>query len=258
MNQLSIFTIALDAMPFLPMQLASLNRLSCNWKWVIAEGAAMNTGSTAWCKPQARRLSRDGSTEFIASLKNHPRIEFVQKAGWRNKDEMVNAAVKRMSNPGILLQMDADELWIPSQLEGILKLFADNPAQNCARFFCRYFVGPNIITTSSNAYGNMPNEWLRAWRFVPGFEFASHEPPMLKGVQEKCISRDQSAKAGLVFDHWAYVLRSQVEFKEQFYGYKDATRHWLNLQSNPQWPVKLKSFLPWVDEKATADLLFKP
>jgi hypothetical protein len=56
-----------------------------------------------------------------------------------------------------------------------------------------------------------------------------------------------------VFDHYAYAIENQVRFKERYYGYRDAVKHWRKLQSHPgPWPVKLKEFLPWVDDRVMA------
>lgn len=257
--KLHLFTIALDAMPFITTQLAMFNRLKCDWKWSVAEGAAMNIHDTAWCKPQPPRLSNDGTTEFLNSLRGHPRIRVVQNTSWRGKVEMVNACVAQFDEPGILMQVDADEIWLPDQLESVLHFFKAYPEIQSAKFFCRYFVGNNIIITSRNTYGNNTNyEWLRAWRYTPGMTYSRHEPPVLNGATGLCATCEQTEEVGLVFDHYGYVNENQVAYKERFYGYRDAVKHWKRLQENKEWPVKLKNFLPWIKDEATADLLHKP
>lgn len=219
----------------------------------------MNHGSTAWCNAQAGRLSTDGTTEFLATISTHPRISVIQKQCWDSKDEMCNSALKLIQDPCILLQADSDEIWSPQQISGLLYFFSAYPNINCARFFCRYFLGANIIATSTDGYGNRHGEWMRAWRYSPGMRFASHEPPVMKGVVERCASREQTKEAGLVFDHYAYATLKQIQFKEKFYGYKDACRQWNNLQRNRNWPVNdLKKFLPWVGDGASANQLHTP
>lgn len=255
--KLEIFSIVLDGFPFITWHLPVFNRLTIPWHWTIAEGAAMNHHDTSWCKPQAARLSSDGTTEYLNEIKRHPNVTVIQKTSWDGKREMCNACLSRITVPSILLQLDADELWEPGQLEALLLFFKAYPEINQARFFCRYFVGQNIITTSENAYGNNPGEWLRAWRYYPGQKFSRHEPPVLNGLPEKSATREQTRECGLVFNHYAYAFEKQLTFKEKFYGYTDAVKHWRRLQTNTVWPVKLKDFLPWVDDRATADLLHK-
>lgn len=259
--KLHILSIVLDGMPFLPMQLATFNRIDtalCDWRWHVVEGAAANRGSTAWCKPQAPRFSNDGSTELLRTWFDHPRIKIKGKQFWPGgKDEMVNEALKNITEPCVLLQVDVDELWTAEQLETIVGFFTAYDQIKCARFFCRYFVGPNIITTSENGYGNNPGEWLRAFRFEPGMRFLSHEPPSILGCMEPYATREQTREVGLVFDHWSYVFEHQVAYKEKFYNYENAVEHWRRLQENTRWPVALVNFLPWVGKNATADKLFQ-
>lgn len=260
--KLAIVSIVLDGMPFLPMQLATFNRIDTkmvDWHWHIIEGPAANVGSTSWCQPQQPRFSRDGSNEMIRTWFDHPRISIKSKMLWEGgKDQMFNTALQRITEPCVLLEADIDELWTARQIETLVVFFAANPLINCARFFCRYFVGPNIVITSTHSYGNRPGEWLRAWRFKPGMTFASHEPPVLTGAMSPCATREQTRDIGLVWDHWAYALEKQVAFKEQFYNYKNAVAHWRRLQANKVWPVTdLRQFLPWVDSGVNADLLFK-
>ncbi len=59
------------------------------------------------------------------------------------------------------------------------------------------------------------------------------------------MSQSATAQLGLVFDHFAYADRSQVEFKERYYGYEGATAAWDQLQQM-RGPVDLCGVLPWV------------
>jgi hypothetical protein len=264
--KLAIVTIVLDGMPFLPMQLACFNRLRCDWHWYISHGAADNTHDTAWCKKQHPRLSSDGSTKFLAELRGHPRISIYEKPLWDGKTEMVNAGLPNITEPCVLMQIDVDELWTPEQIDTIVEVFENDGRGKASemRFFCRYFVGPNIVTVGENCYGNNPGEWIRVWRFEPGMRFLKHEPPVMNHITDGCsVPREDTRNGwkgceGVVFDHWAYVFESQVAYKERFYGYTDAVKHWKRLQAHPgPWPVKLADFLPWCDQRAQADRLHK-
>lgn len=262
-KRIHIITLALDASPFLSIQLSNFNRIDTSlvdWTWHIVHGAAANTGSTSWCQPQQPRLSRDGTTELLTTWQGHPRIRIYQRQLWEGgKDAMINEALRNITEPCLLLEADADEFWLPDQLATMVVFFNAYDQIRSARFFCRYYVGPNIVITSTHSYGNRPGEWHRAWVFTPGDRAIRHEPPVMSCASEPCATREQTKEAGLVFDHWAYALEKSLAYKEHFYGYKNAVAHWRRLQSNTIWPVTdLRQFLPWVDSGVTADLLHKP
>jgi len=251
------FTLVLDGMPFICNHLPVFNRLNLDWSWRIAEGAAMNNESTSWCKPQQPRLSRDGTTQYLDGLFTHPKIRVHRQKSWLSKDAMVRACVEDIKEETILIQIDADEHWESWQLEKIAKLFEVLPKVNAMKFFCRYFVGQNIITVGENCYGNNPGEWSRAWRFKAWSKVISHEPAVFSHCEVPILTRDETAAYKLTFDHYAYVNEQQVSFKANFYGYPSAVSHWKRLQLNSNWPVRLIDFLPWVDDRVMADQLHR-
>jgi hypothetical protein len=264
-----MFTLALDAMPFITWHLPSFNRLTIPWRWIIAHGVAANTGSTRWCKAITPRLSNDGTTEYLRAIQHHPRVTILEAPFWLGgKDEMVQACTDTIKEPCTLIEIDADEHWESRQIQGIHELFCpvpgiSQPWFNCARFFFRYYVGQNLITCADNAWGQNPGEFLRAWRFRPGMKWRSHEPPCLLGVNEpaleKCASRELTRAHGLVAEHYGYAFEKQVAFKRDYYGYPSAIEGWRRLQAyKGPFPTSLKPFFPWVNGDPMVDLLHKP
>jgi hypothetical protein len=175
---------------------------------------------------------------------------------WDGKAEMCNTALDGMKEPGMLLQMDSDELWTPEQL-GVLsgRITTKGPPhplfkkETHAFFWCRYFFGLDIVMTTRNCYANNPRqEWKRLWRFEPGMKFKSHEPPIMEG-EDVGVEHSETEKFDLVFDHYGYALEKQVEFKERYYGYTDAVKQWRNLQANNVWPARLCDYLGWVKDE---------
>lgn len=250
--KLHVFTIVLDGMPTLPTVFFNLQASNTDWQWHVVEGAAQNVRDTSWCRPQIPRCSQDGTTDFLDSISDHPRVEIIRQRYWDGKVAMCNAALGCITEPCLLLEQDADELWRPDQLERLVQMFEQHSHAMRAYFYCRYFLGPNIVAIGENCYGANPGEWLRAFRFTPGMQFDRHEPPVLSGNQGPMLSRDFTKSLGLVFEHYAYAFEKSVRYKESFYGYKDAVAHWRRLQANTEWPCRLKSFLPWVDARVMA------
>lgn len=245
-----VFTIVLDGMPWIEKHLARLKATDLDWRWTIVEGVARPTKDTAWVRGIAPRLSIDGTTQYLDSL-HDKRVKVIRSSRWENKTSMCNAAIAD-NRTGIVLQMDVDEFWTPAQFHGIHDFFVSNPEYDFARFYCNYYLGPDIVATSEDGYGNRASEWCRAWRFKMGQKFIKHEPPIMNN-QGLGADRKATREYGLVFDHFSWVLPEQVKSKCLYYGGEYSYDAWKRLQS-ATFPVDdLSQYLPWVGPNASAD-----
>jgi hypothetical protein len=245
--KLHILTLVLNGMPWIAGQWANIVRCGVDYHWHVVEGAAANVKDTAWCRRIEPQYSKDGTGEFLSGLHANPRVTHYRRAMWDGKVEMCNAACAEMKEPGVLLQMDSDEIWTHGQIAAMVNVL--KKGQTHAFFWCRYFFGPDIVMTTHNCYANNPRqEWKRLWRFEPGMKFRTHEPPVMDGEGD-AAEHSATEGMGLVFDHYGYALEKQVAFKEEYYGYADAVRQWRKLQVNTVWPAKLCDFLGWVKDE---------
>jgi hypothetical protein len=146
------------------------------------------------------------------------------------------------------MQIDADEIHTPKNIDKIVQLFTDDPQLGAIRMPCRFFVGKNLLCQGEDCWSNRSFEWMRAWRFIPEMTFKTHEPPDLQPLQGRIMEKKESAKHGLSFDHFAYMNRSQVEYKEKFYGYDGLLNQWEALQRHTVFPESLQRFFPFVDD----------
>lgn len=250
---LSIVTIALDAAPYIFWHLEIFEKLTIPWHWYIVEGASNNGADQSWCRPQEPRLSRDGTTEYLRSIADHPNVTVIQRPGWNSKTEMMNAATECIKESGVLLQVDSDEIHETANLERIVALFAIEPGLSMMRLPCVFMVGPNLRTVGVDCWGSRQFEWLRAFRFKPGMKWAKHEPPVLSGCEGRTMTREESESHGLSFLHMAYCLESQVKFKQDWYGYDGAVECWRKLQAHKHFPTELQRFFFWVDDRVMVD-----
>jgi FkbM family methyltransferase len=270
------FTIVLNGRPFIQHHIEQLRQLPFRWHWHIIEGVAELNHDTGWSKsaggkiPDELRhagLSVDGTTKYLDVLKKEfsDRITIYRPpAGkfWDGKLEMVNASLKQIQEECLLWQIDADELWTAEQIKRARSLFLAHPQKTAALFRCHYFVGPELVVTSHDTYGNRSDEWLRVWRYQPGDKWTSHEPPKLarrnaageeQDVASSPFTQDETEAEGLVFDHYAYASEVQVRFKENYYGYKNAVTQWRRLQAAGNFPVPLSDYFAWVDDDAVVN-----
>lgn len=264
LTTVTFFTLALDAMPFLTWIYPELRKLDFPWELWVMEGAAQPNNCTSWCKPMPPRLSTDGTTGYLQSLASFDkRVHHIEKPIWPGgKVQMCNFPLRTLHEPRLLWQMDADEIWTAAQITTMRNLFIRHKAKNCAYFRCRYFVGPDLVITSREGFGNnSAYEWHRVWKIEPGVKWLSHEPPKLANFNPIPFTQDETEKEGLVFEHYSLATEAQVAFKRDYYGspnnklghlYANAVEGWGKLQRNEKWPVKqLKEFLPWVGEGVT-------
>jgi len=273
------FTIVLNGKPFIKYHIDIFKQLPFNWHWHIVEGVADLKNDTAWSAKLGGQitqdihhngLSIDGTTEYLDELvKLYPdNITVYRKIEgdfWDGKLEMVNAPLTHINEECLLWQVDVDELWTAEQINRARHAFIENPDKTAAFYWCHYFVGENLIISSRNCYAQNPQqEWLRTWRYKPGYVWAAHEPPILveplPDSQRQNIaainpfSHDETEAQGLIFQHFAYVTEEQLQFKEQYYGYANATSQWKMLQQQSHFPILLRNYFPWVQDNTTVDI----
>ena len=266
------FTIVLNGEPFIRYHLGVFQSLPFRWHWHIIEGVADLVKDTAWSKALGGKISsrfhlngrsRDGTDIYLERIAaGYPdRISLYRKpAGkfWDGKLEMVNAPLGGIQEACLLWQVDVDEFWTADALVKMRDLFVKDPQKTAAYFHCHYFLGPLKYVVSMNTWATGPFDWLRVWRYQPGMRWTSHEPPCLVDGRGRNVgllnpfSRDVTLAKGIVFQHYAYVLESQVRFKESYYGYREAVRLWKRLNGT-KGRLRVAEYLPWAGKDAWAD-----
>lgn len=271
-------TIVLNGEPFIRYHIEAFKQLPFKWHWHIVEGVANKQHDTirsvkldGQISNELHRngLSNDGTTEYLNNLKNEfpKNITLYRKPNnnfWAGKLEMVNAPIEMINEKCLLWLIDADELWTKNQFIASRKMFIENPTKHVAYYFCHYFIGETLMIATCNGYGNnTKNEWIRTWRFQPGMQFLTHEPPRLcrklPNGEWKDILRNawfthkETEARQLVFQHYAYTTEKQVRFKELYYGYNNAVNQWKSLQQAQKFPILIKNYLAWVTDYALVD-----
>ncbi|MBD2124668.1 glycosyltransferase family 1 protein [Trichocoleus sp. FACHB-262] len=278
MLKINFFTIVLNGKPFIHYHINVFNQLSFDWHWHIVEGVADLKHDTAWSRPLGGQitdeihrngLSKDGTSEYLDELvQRYPdNITLYRKTEgsfWDGKLEMVNAPLSNIQEECLLWQVDVDELWTVEQIDTARRMFIKNPEKTAAFYWCWYFVGERLLISTRNCYAQNPQqEWLRTWRFKPGAQWAAHEPPVLMEpstdgqwsnvAAANPFSHAETEQQGLVFQHFAYTTAEQLQFKEQYYGYKDAVSKWQSLQEQNRFPIMLRQHFSWVHDNTMVD-----
>ncbi len=274
-----LFTIVLNGQPFIRYHIEVFKQLPFKWHWHIVEGVADLKNDTAWSvqlgghisdEIHHNGLSNDGTTEYLDELAQlYPdNITIYRKPEgifWEGKREMVNAPLVNIQEECLLWQVDVDELWTVEQICIARQMFINNPDKTAAFYWCWYFVGENLIISTRNCYAENPQqEWLRTWRFKPGAFWAAHEPPILveplpDGKLNNLAAinpfmHGETEELGLIFQHFAYVTKEQLQFKEKYYGYTNAVSQWLDLQEQTKFPLLLSQYFSWVQDNTKIDI----
>jgi glycosyltransferase involved in cell wall biosynthesis/predicted O-methyltransferase YrrM len=272
------FTIVLNGQPFIRHHIEAFLKLPFDWHWHVIEGVAELKHDTAWSVASGGKVpaafhrdgrSIDGTSAYLDELQSRypDRVTVYRKPlgqFWEGKLEMVNQPIWALGDNCLLWEIDADEIWTAEQLVAGRKLFLDDPSKTAALYWCWYFVGPDLVISTRKCYANNPQmEWLRTWRYRPGMRWVAHEPPVLAEpladgrwravAQVNPILHEQTEAAGLVFQHYAYATREQVQFKEDYYGYRGAVARWEALQGAGEFPVMLRDYFPWVRDETQVD-----
>jgi hypothetical protein len=253
-SMLTIFTIVLNGEPFISKKLEIYQKLTIPWQWRIVEGVSNPGNCTRWCREVPSKwhkdfVSIDGTNEYLKNLK-HPKVSFqYQNKPFDGKIEMIRRALEGV-DCGVVMEQDADEFWTEKQMEDVYRLLIDRTPGTAAQFFCNYHIGKKVVVSRSGL-GCYPYEWYRAWKWGEGIEFASHEPPILNH-QPIRIPRGVTEEMGLVFDHFAYSVPAQVEFKQDFYGYAELLKSWEKLQKT-HGPVRLNRYFTHVQDRSVVD-----
>ena len=251
---LTIFTIVLNGSPYIQRHLEIFEKLKIPWQWRIVEGVSNPRNCTRWCREIPSKwhknfVSIDGTHEYLKELK-HPNVLSVsQNSPWNGKIEMIQKALVGVID-GVVMEIDCDEFWTSEQIERIYDLLKDRTAGVTAQFHCNYYIGKKVVVSRSGL-GSYPYEWYRAWKWGEKIHFTSHEPPLLNH-QPARIPRGFTEELGLVFEHYAYSLPKQVEFKEQFYGYTGLLKSWDDLQKTIG-PVRLNRFFTHIQDRTIVD-----
>jgi hypothetical protein len=243
---ITFLTLCFNGMPFIRHHLPVFQSLSLPWRWVIVEGLSVHGHDRNSPQPDISSLNHgDGTSAYLDSITDK-RVQVVRRNDvWLGKTEMCNAAlVHSLPGPGLIWQVDVDEYWTAPQIEKMAEMFEQNPQKTSAMFCCKYFVGPDRWIFEPGKTGNiMSYEWRRAWRYVHGAQFSRHEPPVYGGTQND-FTHEETMKAGLIFDHLAYVNEEQVRFKERYYGCPGMVDGWKRLQA-ASLPTYMRHYLPY-------------
>ena len=249
-------TVAHNAEPWIQHHIDVFKKLRRPWTWSVCEGVTpCPWAGTITADMHHEGLSTDGTHEYLEHLDGQfPNVKLYRNDTYlTEKFQLMLADVKDAES--LVWQVDADEFWTAEQIERMAAMFERYPYHAAAWFYCRFFVGPNLVLArgNGNSAGNMAYEWVRVWRWRPECRYVKHDPPEvatpvcanIAKAPAAFFSREVTAAEGLVFDHHAFEIPAQVQYKETRYGFQGALERWRLLQT-AKLPVDVYDYLPWL------------
>ncbi|HEY6192863.1 MAG TPA: glycosyltransferase family A protein [Bacteroidota bacterium] len=218
--RISFGMIVLNGEPFIKYNLENLYPHA--HEILIVEGAV----ERAWHAATSDGHSLDRTVEIIRSFPDPQRkIKLIQRNGfWSEKDEMSNAYMERCSGDYIW-QVDVDEFYKTRDIEIVKNLLEKNPDVTRVDVktvnFWRSFEA--VMQGATYIFG--ADDFIRIFRFRPGFGYLTHRPPTLRDEEGSEVTHDRIVSAeelsqthGVRMYHYSYVFPDLVRNKSEYYG----------------------------------------
>lgn len=147
---------------------------------------------------------------------------------WEEKDEMSQAYAKRATGDW-LWQVDADEFYLPSDMEQVISLLVNQPLITQVSFRFRTFSGSTDCLVDGFYLRCVMKEVPRLFAWRPSYRYAKHRPPTV--IDDQCrnlavlsaISARMMAKKGIFMYHYEQLFPKQVEAKCSYYAQAEWT-----------------------------------
>ena len=243
----AFFTIVYNGMPFIEYHLDKFKDLPFPWHWYIIEGLAQISGDKGAEGHQARgghtpikaesHLSSDGTSEYLDKLSAMPNVTVYRNNGiWPSKLSMINTPLSKINYKCILWQIDVDEFYPRASMIELYNMFVTNSTKTAVIIPFTAFIGKTkYVVHNGTGWGSQC--FPRLWKYRPGYKWTSHAPPVLRDAKGRNLSGlnplggEETKHLG--FYHYSYVHPTQIEFKEEYYGYKGLFDGWMKMQDIP-------------------------
>ena len=189
MPNITFGILALNAQPFLHANLRALYPFA---NQIIVVGGAVRSAA-AMASPAGHSI--DGTLEMLQRFQTEEdpenKVQLVQArdAGyvdgyWPEKDEMSQAYAERTTGDW-LWQVDADEFYLPEDMEAVIGLLKGCPEITTISFpYLEFYGGFDYVITGKWHLHHHPR-FHRLFRWRSGYQYISHRPPTVVDDQDR-------------------------------------------------------------------------
>lgn len=188
--------------------------------------------------------STDSTLEILANFHDPDKKLRYASGKYSEKDEQFQRALDLMrTQPDYLLQVDADEVWTSSSLDGLNNLLKERKPVSVG-VHSHTFVGG--LDRVIGGFEEKTDNFLRVFKWENNCKFVTHRPPTIRysdGNQTRGRGHVDSDEArdyyGVSMCHYSYVWPSQVKSKIDYYKSKVSMQNCIPDFYDSYW-------LPWV------------
>lgn len=206
---------------------------------VISEGPVKHYQKLGFTK------STDKTIEIIKNFPDPENKITLLHGPWNNKDEMCNAFLRPMTG-NYVWHIDSDEIYLPEDIEKVIKYLEKNPNCYSMSFKLNSFYGglDYKITGFEETF-----EVHRVKKIIPQkSKWKKHRPPTMiwpltgKTCKEMGhIDHHTTDKWGIRIFHYSFVFPSQVKAKTKYYYDRDPNGIVADYYN--------KLYIPWMNAK---------
>lgn len=276
--KISFGMIVVNGEPFIKYNLENLYPHA--HEIIIVEGAV----------ERFKRSTPDGHSvdKTVEVIKSFPdpqgKIKLIQCDGfWPEKDEMSNAYMD-ICTGDYIWQVDVDEFYKSVDIEKIKRLLSEKPEiERVDIKSINFWRGFKAIMQGASYIYNA-DEFIRIFRFKPGYRYLTHRPPTLIDEKSCVIGKRNILQANELADvhniylyHYSYVFPDAVKSKSAYYsemswkngceeGLKWAEKYWKEFKNPlrihltkfpPSWVIPFFSNHPEVIKKMIKEINYK-
>ncbi len=227
--RISVGTIVLDGMPFLPYTIRALYPYV--HQIVVVEGAA--PGARGIARPDGH--SRDGTLEELRRLaaEEDPEGKLVVVTAedeghpngfWPGEKDEQSRAYARRATGDYLWQVDVDEFYLPGDLVRVRAMLTADPSITAVTFPTVTIWGSLGVAVDGWYLRRGGADFHRLFKWGEGYMYATHRPPTVldpkgRDLRGLCwLDGRTMARRGIAMRHYSLLLPKQVREKVDYYA----------------------------------------
>jgi len=253
--------IVLNGEPYLEYNLRALYPFA--HEIIVVEGAYWAAKAHATADGHSTDNTLEVLQRFQAEQDPRDVVKVITRDGFWDDLTAQSQAYAEQATGDYLWQVDVDEFYPPKTMQGVVDLLADDPSITMMTFKAvnfMYDIAYRVV--SGRDFQRDYIEYRRLFKFGPGYQYVSHEPPTVHDADGRdvetvnALDKNATARRGWLMHHYWALFESKVRMKAEAYakrdweGVSEAMPSWLANWQNLSNPFRLQSdyrYAAWLE-----------